>query len=97
MKYAFFVVVWRPNGLPLTRLGVTVSRKVAGAVGRNRIKRLVREAFRLSKDQRPQSMDISIIAKPGADSLNLAQVRQTLLDAYSEMTPTDGPGCRPRA
>ncbi len=97
MKYAFFIVVWRPNGLPLTRMGVTVSRKVAGAVGRNRIKRLVREAFRLNCDQRPTSMDISIIAKPGADTQSLVQVRRMLENAYSEMTSTAEPGCRPRA
>ena len=39
-----------PNNLPVHRLGITASRKAVGnAVQRNRAKRLLREAFRLSK------------------------------------------------
>lgn len=96
VRYAFFLVVWRPNGLSYNRLGVTASRKVAGAVGRNRIKRLVREAFRLTADRQPTGMDINVIAHKGADSLKLCDVQTILRDAYSEMTQAAGPGSRPR-
>ncbi len=41
-----------PNNLPINRLGITASRKAVGnAVQRNRAKRLLREAFRLSKSE----------------------------------------------
>jgi ribonuclease P protein component len=60
-----FLVFVLPQKVPLApaRLGITVSRKVGGAVTRNRIKRLVREAFRRRKALFPKGLDIVFIAK----------------------------------
>lgn len=50
-----------PNDLGVTRLGLSVSRKVGGAVVRNRHKRLLREAFRLSRSELPPGLDLVVI------------------------------------
>jgi ribonuclease P protein component len=53
-----------------TRLGLVVSRKVGGAVVRNRVKRRVREWFRRSRGQLPAHADWIVIARPGAAELS---------------------------
>ena len=53
-------------GLPATRLGVTVTRKVGKAVKRNWIKRLVREAFRREHHALPAGLDMVWVAKRDA-------------------------------
>ncbi|MBW2169268.1 MAG: ribonuclease P protein component, partial [Deltaproteobacteria bacterium] len=52
-----FIVILKENGLGITRLGLTVSRKTGNAVKRNRVKRLIREFFRLNDTYFPQGYD----------------------------------------
>jgi ribonuclease P protein component len=51
------------NGLDYLRLGLSVSRKVGPAVCRNRLRRLYREGFRLSRHQMPTGMDLVLIPR----------------------------------
>jgi ribonuclease P protein component len=51
------------NNLPYLRLGLSVSRKVGGAVRRNRLRRLYREAFRLSRHEMPVGLDLVLIPR----------------------------------
>lgn len=65
------------NGLTHPRLGLSVSRKVGNAVARNRWKRLIREAFRLSRPTLPTGTDLVVVVR-GATAPTLAGVTQSL-------------------
>jgi ribonuclease P protein component len=52
-----------PNGLSHLRLGLSVSRKVGSAVLRNRLRRLYREAFRLTRHEMPVGLDLVVIPR----------------------------------
>jgi ribonuclease P protein component len=51
------------------RLGVSVGRKLGGAVERNRVKRLLRDAFWARVDTLPAGLDFVIVARPAAGEL----------------------------
>jgi ribonuclease P protein component len=59
-----FALIFMSNGLPGNRLGISVHKVIRGAVRRNRIKRMIREVFRLRRDLFPQGCDIVFTVSP---------------------------------
>lgn len=80
---AHFTILCLGNRLGITRLGITVSKRTGNAVKRNRIKRLIREFYRVHKAHLPQGYDIVIIAKKGADHLDFWKIKQELGEFFS--------------
>ena len=75
---AHFTIIYIDNGLGITRLGITVSKKIGNSVKRNRLKRLIREFFRLHKTCFPRGYDIVISAKKGACNLDFWKIKEEL-------------------
>lgn len=69
------------------RLGVTVSRKVGGAVVRNRVKRLVREAFRTHKHELPPGLSLVLVAKADAARVGFDKVVAELREVARRLQP----------
>jgi len=73
-----FVLLLSPTKGGKSRLGITVTRRFGNAVQRNRMKRLLREFFRMSKEKIVPDQDILIIPRAGSDRLTLDQITEEL-------------------
>jgi ribonuclease P protein component len=78
------LVYARPNELGFARLGLSVSRRVGSAVVRSRIKRHLREAFRLLQHDFPGGYDVVIVVRPH-DPAALADYQRTLFSALRSL------------
>ena len=74
------LVIALETGGTRPRIGITVSSKVANAVGRNRVKRWVREAFRALRADLP-AVDLVVVARRGAPGMGLDGARRALAAA----------------
>ena len=57
------VLYARPNRMGMNRVGITVGKKLGGAVVRNRVRRRLREVYRLNEDCFTPGWDIVVVAR----------------------------------
>lgn len=81
----YLYVIFLENEFDYPRLGLRISKKhVKLATERNRIKRIIREHFRLNQ-KRLNHFDIVVIAKSGIDSLKNDDVRNYLDELWKDL------------
>jgi ribonuclease P protein component len=75
----YFVVYAAPNAMPASRLGLSVGKRVGNAARRNRVKRLLREAFRTAR-QLPAGFDFVVVARKDACNAAWETVKLSLVN-----------------
>ena len=78
----FVVLFYKPNGLAYNRTGFLASKKVGNSVVRHRVKRIIRESYRLNCDNVKNGLDIVIIARKEAKEKSYQELEQSMLHLY---------------
>jgi len=78
-----FVVYFRENGRPRSRLGIAASRKVGPPVVRNRIRRRLRESFRVNKRGILPCSDVVVNVRRGAAAATFQELQGEFLRMVS--------------
>ena len=78
----YVVLFYRKNGLGYSRISYLASKKVGNSVKRNRARRLMREAFRLSGKAVNQGYDLILIARNGIADAGMRDVMQSEMTAF---------------
>ena len=76
---SYLVVYLLENNTDRNRLGISVSKKVGNSVVRHRLKRLIKESYRLHENMFNSGLNIVVIARVGAGKADFHQIENALL------------------
>ena len=80
------VVYCRRNGRAENRLGVTVSTKIGGAVQRNRIRRRLKEIYRLNENMLKSGYDIVVVARMRSRFAGYKELESSVLSLFGKLS-----------
>ena len=86
----YFVIYVRHNRFNQLRLGITVSKKVGKSVQRNRVKRLIREAFRQLRTHVKVGYDIVVVGRTSARQLTCQETQRALGHLFQKAAILNG-------
>jgi len=92
-----FLLVVAQNRVRIDRLGLAASRRIGGAVARNRARRLLRESFRRLPTSAGAGVDIVVVAHKDLVSCGQAEVDRELRERLRRISRAPGPGGAPAA
>ena len=87
------VLYARKNRLGKNRVGITVGKKLGGAVVRNRVRRRLREVYRLNEDKLTPGWDIVLVARSRCISADFQKLEQTFLSLAERAGITETQQC----
>lgn len=85
-----FIAVVLPRASGRSRLGITVTRKVANAAKRNRIKRICREVFRRRRHLLHRAWDLNLIARRQAVGADTSELSRSLESIFQRINRNEG-------
>ena len=75
----YLIMYVKENGTDKNRIGISVSKKVGNSVVRHRVTRLVRESYRLHEAIFNSGLDIVVVARRGAASVDYNEIESAML------------------
>jgi len=80
-------IFYLSNGLPQTRLGITAPVRLGNAVFRNRLKRRLREVFRLNRLSIPGGWDVILNPRPAVAKVEFPTLEREILRLFPQAAP----------
>lgn len=85
MANRLLIIYILENKYEYNRVGFTVSKKVGKSVIRNRVKRLLRESYRLNEEKILQGYDIIFIARNTASKASYREIENAMMHLFKKM------------
>jgi len=82
------VVYCRRNGMSQNRLGVTVSTKLGGAVKRNKVRRRLKEIYRLNEEKLSAGFDIVLVARVKSRFVGYGELESSVMSLFRKLRLT---------